>query len=62
MSSGMVFDRRGRGWRFWRVHGCSTLQITLEVRARNSDGFDDATRRTVSENATDLSSRSSEFG
>ncbi len=37
------------------------VEITLEVRARNSDGFDDATRRTVSENATNLGSRSSEF-
>ena len=37
------------------------VEITLEVRARNSDGFDDATRRTVSENATNLGSRSSEI-
>ena len=37
------------------------VEITLEVRARNEDGFDDATRRTVSENATNLGSRSSEF-
>ena len=37
------------------------VELTLEVRARNSDGFDEATRRTVSENATNLGSRSSEF-
>ena len=37
------------------------VEITLEVRARNDSGFDDATRRTVSENATNLGSRSSEF-
>ena len=37
------------------------VEITLEVRARNPDGFDEATRRTVSENATNLGSRSSEF-
>ena len=37
------------------------VELTLEVRAKNSDGFDDATRRTVSENATNLGSRSSEF-
>ena len=37
------------------------VELTLEVRAKNQDGFDEATRRTVSENATNLGSRSSEF-
>ena len=37
------------------------VELTLEVRANNSDGFDEATRRTVSENATNLGSNSSEF-
>ncbi|MDE0067328.1 MAG: DUF499 domain-containing protein [Acidimicrobiaceae bacterium] len=37
------------------------VELTLEVRAKNQDGFDEATRRTVSENAANLGSRSSEF-
>ena len=37
------------------------VELTLEVRATSSGGFDEATRRTVSENAANLGSRSSEF-
>lgn len=37
------------------------VELTLEVRAKNSDGFDEATRRTVSENSANLGSKSSEF-
>ena len=37
------------------------VELTLEVRAKSSEGFDEATRRTVSENAANLGSRSSEF-
>lgn len=37
------------------------VELTLEVRAKNSDGFDEATQRTVSENATSLGAMSSEF-
>ena len=37
------------------------VELTLEVRAKSSEGFDEATRRTVSENAANLGSKSSEF-
>lgn len=37
------------------------VDITLEIRAANSEGFDDATRRIVSENANNLGAASSEF-
>src|SRR5262249_54920141 len=38
-----------------------TLNVTIEVEATASDGFDDATVRTVSENATTLKFEQSEF-
>ncbi len=39
----------------------SSVDLTLEVRAKSADGFDDATRRTVSENATNLGAKAVEF-
>ncbi len=37
------------------------VELVLEVRATNSEGFEDTTQRTVSENATNLGAKSSEF-
>ena len=37
------------------------VELVLEVRATNPDGFQDSTQRTVSENATNLNAVSSEF-
>lgn len=37
------------------------VELVLEVRARSEEGFDDSTRRTVSENARSLGARSPEF-
>ena len=37
------------------------VELVLEVRATSDDGFDDSTRRTVSENARSLGAESSEF-
>ncbi len=37
------------------------VELVLEVRATSDDGFDDSTRRTVSENARSLGAQSSEF-
>ena len=37
------------------------LEISLEIRANKPDGFDDATQRIVSENATNLGATASEF-
>jgi len=39
----------------------SDVEITIEVRATNNNGFDDKTRRVVSENATNLGSQNQEF-
>jgi hypothetical protein len=39
----------------------SELEISLEVRAKNAEGFDDRTRRTVSENAKNLGAKAAEF-
>jgi hypothetical protein len=39
----------------------SELEISLEVRAKNAEGFDDGTRRTVSENANNLGASAAEF-
>ncbi len=39
----------------------SEVELTLEIRATNPGGFDESTRRTVSENATNLKAQSSEF-
>ena len=39
----------------------SELEISLEVRAKNAEGFDDRTRRTVSENAKNLGANAAEF-
>ena len=37
------------------------VELVLEVRAKSQDGFDESTRRTVSENANSLEAESSEF-
>ena len=37
------------------------LELELEVRAKNEDGYDEATRRTVSENARHHGSKATEF-
>ena len=37
------------------------VELVLEVRATSDEGFDESTRRTVSENARSLSAGSSEF-
>ena len=39
----------------------SDVELVLEVRAKNDEGFDESTRRTVSENARSLGAKSSEF-
>ena len=39
----------------------SDVELVLEVRANSDGGFDESTRRTVSENAQSLGARSSEF-
>ncbi len=37
------------------------VELHLEVRAESADGFDDATQRIVSENATNLGAEGAEF-
>ena len=37
------------------------VELSLEVRSENPAGYDDATRRVVSENATNLGANSAEF-
>ncbi len=37
------------------------IELVLEVRAANPDGFEDSTQRTVSENAANLGASASEF-
>ena len=37
------------------------VELVLEIRATSDDGFNDSTRRTVSENARSLGAQSSEF-
>lgn len=37
------------------------VELALEIRAKREDGFDESTRRTVSENARSLGAKSSEF-
>ena len=39
----------------------SGVELSLEVRAEKADGFDDATQRIVSENATNLGAKGAEF-
>jgi len=39
----------------------SDLELSLELRANKPDGYDDATQRIVSENATNLGATASEF-
>ena len=39
----------------------SKVKLTLEVEADNPGGFDDTTRRIVSENATNLGATAAEF-
>ena len=41
--------------------GASEVELVLEIRAKNQQGFDGSTRRTVSENARHLKAQSSEF-
>ena len=41
--------------------GDSDIELVLEVRAKNQQGFNESTRRTVSENARNLEAQSSEF-
>ena len=37
------------------------IELSLEIRANKADGYDDATQRIVSENATNLGASASEF-
>ncbi|MCY4424949.1 MAG: hypothetical protein OXC06_17950, partial [Acidimicrobiaceae bacterium] len=37
------------------------VELVLEIRATSDEGYDEATRRTVSENARSLGAQSSEF-
>lgn len=37
------------------------VKLELEIRGTSTDGYDDATRRTVSENATNLGASGPEF-
>ncbi len=37
------------------------IELSLEIRANNPDGYDDGTQRIVSENATNLGAQASEF-
>ena len=37
------------------------VELVLEVRAKSEEGFDESTRRTVSENARSLGAQSSEL-
>ena len=37
------------------------IVLVREVRAKNAEGFDDRTRRTVSENAKNLGAKAAEF-
>ena len=39
----------------------SKIELSLEIRATNPDGYDDATQRIVSENASNLGASASEF-
>jgi len=39
----------------------SEAELTLEVRSTSKDGFDDKTRRVVSENTSSLGGANSEF-
>jgi len=41
--------------------GPDVEELSLEIRVAKADGYDDATRRTVSENAANLGARTSEF-
>ena len=41
--------------------GDSDVELVLEIRAKSQQGFNDATQRTVSENARNLEAESSEF-
>ena len=43
------------------AHLGSDVELELELRANNDDGYDDGTRRTVSENAQSLNARAAEF-
>ncbi len=43
------------------AHLGSGVELELELRANNDDGYDDSTRRTVSENAQSLNAQAAEF-
>lgn len=43
------------------AHLGTNLELHLEVRAKSNDGFDEATRRTVTENVTNLGGKGAEF-
>ena len=43
------------------AHLGQNLELALEIRAENADGYDDSTRRTVSENAQNLNAQAAEF-
>ncbi|MCY4258519.1 MAG: DUF499 domain-containing protein [bacterium] len=43
------------------AHLGTKVELVLEVRATNPDGFKESTQRTVSENATNLGAKASEF-
>ncbi len=43
------------------AHLGPNLELALEVRAENADGYNDATCRTVSENAQNLNAQAAEF-
>ena len=43
------------------AHLGDDVELSLELRAKADPGYTDATRRTVSENATNLGAKASEF-
>lgn len=43
------------------IRGDPELELVLELRAKNQQGFNESTQRTVSENARNLEAQSSEF-
>ena len=44
------------------IHGLGPdVEISVEIRSKNQEGYDDATRRIVSENAKNLGAHAPEF-
>ena len=41
--------------------GDPEVELVLEIRAKNQQGFNESTQRTISENARNLEAQSSEF-